>query len=75
MFKPGDKVVCIDNQGIATIAQMYQKFTICSVSNYGKYVSIDKDREPSLRTDRFELDIKEQRKLKLEKICLNQEIK
>jgi len=74
MFKPGDKVVCVDNHRIANIAQMYQKFTICSVSENGEFISIHENHAPGLVPSRFKIDISEQRKLKLQKLCSKQEI-
>ena len=74
MFKPGDKVICIDTDGIKSIAQMYEKFTICDVSENGKYVSITKYYTPGLRESRFILDVKEERKLKLEKLWIKSEM-
>jgi hypothetical protein len=82
MFNPGDRVVCVDNS-FDTRLKLGEKFEIVSV--YYNYTpnsdllllvndNIEYDDALKLFDYRFILDIKEQRKQKLKKLCLKLEI-
>jgi len=75
MFKPGDRVVCIDINGSDFLKINHIYIISCISKNvYGnvRFVGVDDEIIDNWHTSRFVL-LKEQRKQKLEKICSNQE--
>jgi len=77
MFKPGDKIVCIKNnygEHILTVNDTYTVRT-CEDGFYVGfyYVTIVNMIGMTFKSNRF-ISLKEYRKNKLKKICLNQEI-
>ena len=76
MFKPGDKVICIDDTLTAQIIRQIKinsTYTIKSTDVVFGCVSLF-DYTGIYMSKRF-IPLKEYRKSKLEKLCLNQEIK
>ena len=81
MFKPGDRVICIDNSNIKlSLSKIYiVKNTNIILFDYPGF-TLENDNNENFRDrpirynfNRFLL-LSEQRKQKLEKICSNQEI-
>jgi len=75
MFKPGDKVVCVSNKLVHDIIKLPLNviFTVDSVLTFNDITLMESNIIP-FDSNRF-VSLKEYRKLKLEKLCLNQEIK
>jgi hypothetical protein len=82
MYKIGDKLLCIKssyyNNGHDVIMNNIYTIIDIYIGIDGVYYKIDDGAQPfgenSLFSKRFILDVKYQRKQKLEKLCLNQEI-
>jgi len=76
MFKPGDKVVCIDDGIIITSSKLLKRNSTYIVTMYDDHshgLFLTGMNELFL-SKRF-IKLKEYRKLKLQKLCSNQEIK
>jgi hypothetical protein len=80
MFKPGDRIMCVDNSDdIKTYEpyknlKKYKTYTIKEILIYTRYAVRLIEVDGSFNPSRF-ISTKEQRKLKLKKLYLNQEIK
>ena len=81
MFKEGNIIVCIDDSNDTKTFEPYKnlkKYSTYKIENYSdyymhKYIKLI-NIGGNFRVSRF-ISLKEYRKLKLEKLCLNQEIK
>jgi len=80
MFKPGDRIVCIDVSEDTTTYEPYKnlkKHNSYIIRQYGDYFNTKSVKlfniEGVFRDSRF-ISIKEYRKLKLNKLCLKKEI-
>ena len=71
MFKIGDKVVCVYSGHSLQHLSLYKEYTISKLSNWDNEIYIS---NICWAAGRF-ISLQEYRKLKLEKLCLNQEIK
>jgi len=84
MFKTGDIVRCVNNGGIEDLLTLNKTYVVGTYnsrifSNNTYYNSVtfvisDNGKIDWYDSSRFELDIKEMRKLKLEKLCLKSEM-
>jgi len=82
MFKEGNIIVCIDDSNDTKTFEPYKnlkKYSTYKIESYGHYYMLNQyikliNIGGNFRADRF-ISLKEYRKLKLEKLCLNQEIK
>ena len=79
-FEIGDLIYCIDTYEVDYTTYLSYKKGYFVVDNHPPnyyYISIINDNNTvcSYRRDRFEYSLKYERKLKLDKICLSQEIK
>jgi len=73
MFNVGDRVKCIDASGQSLLIKG-NYYIIKKMNSGSRLIGFDFDDDSSWYAWRFEIDIKVQRKEKLEKICLSQEI-
>lgn len=76
MFKPGDRVICKNNEGLEFALTVDKIYTVISIDKHFKTFQIMADYKKTsyfTHSIRF-ISLRQERSRKLKKICSNQEI-